>query len=309
LLPIDIVNAQVQMTRMPTRLEEALIDPNIGAILRSNLRDQHAAAAPVRVASLPKVITPSAPTYSNERSRFTAIQPKTPAAPTYSNESSRFSAIRPEIDESASTAAKLKMIEQTEMPPIPVRKPAEISFEEKAPPTPTIQKTPPAKEAVTTQDQMPPQAYRNKNTDILEPLAPVEGQLRFRVTGVSAMIENQPADVSIEVYNPTAHPIGPVEVNVKVPVELTITRFDKDAWLDAERRIIAFKLERVEPGAIEKIGMKGVSESKGQTILDVALLSGDTMVAQRSVKTQVFSEQLARKDTFGDVAPKDTIQK
>lgn len=290
LLPTD-ANAQIQMTRMPTRLEEALVDPNLGSILRRNVLSQQASVAPVRVASLPEPFTPSAPTYSNEPSRFTAIVPA--------------------IDDSQSNASQLKMIEQTEMPPSPVRKPAEIPAVEQAPPVPTpaIGKALPAKKSIAAQDEMPPQADLNKNTDLLKPLAPVEGQLRFRVTGVSAMIENQPAEVSIEVYNPTAHPIGPVEVNVKVPVELTITRFDKDAWLDAERRIIAFQLERVEPGAIEKIGMRGVSESTGHTILDVALLSGDTMVAQRSVKTQVFPERLARKHTFGDVEPNDTIEK
>lgn len=290
LLPTDAVNAQVQMTRMPTRLEEALVDSNLGAILRGNVRAQRASVAAPRVASLPV----SAPT-----------------APTYSNEPSRFGAIKPAVDNSRAVATKLPTIEQTEMPPSPVRKPAELSYSDEAPPepTPAIRSGASAPKAITAADKIPPQSNLNKNTNPLEPLAPIQGQLRFRVTGVSAIIENQPSDMLIEVYNPTSYPIGPVEVNVKVPAELTVTRFDKDAWLDAERRIIAFQLERVEPGAIEKISMKGVSQSAGQTVLDVALLSGDTMVAQRSVKTQVFPQQLARKHNFGDTTDRDTIRK
>ena len=289
LLPTDTINAQVQMTRMPTRLEEALINPNLSAILKEKVRQQRKPVAAPRVA------------YS---------YPPTPAAPTYSNEQTRFAAIKPAIDDSISGASKLKTIEQTEMPPSLPRKPADISFSEVAPPepTPAIRSKPAVSKESVAQDGTPPQSNPNENTELPEPLAPIKGQLRFRVTGVSAMIANQPADVSIEVYNPTGYPIGPVEVNVKVPAELTITRFDKDAWLDAERRIIAFQLDRVDPGAIEKIRMKGVSESAGRTVLDVALLSGDTMVAQRSVKTQVFPEQLARKQNFGDETPNETIQ-
>ena len=295
LLTTESSDAQVQMTRMPKRLEEALLDPNLKAILKANLRatERPTVAAP-RVASLPP-------------------QP-IPAAPVYSNEPSRFAAIRPITNKPRSVASKLPTIEQTETPPgmVPPRvtpKPAAAPVGESAASTSSAQINPIEPEAITAPEKTPPQREVAENTDLLQPLAPAKGQLRFRVTGVSAMVENQPADVTIEVFNPTSHPIGPIEVNVKVPVELTITRFDKDAWLDSERRIIAFQIDRVEPGAIQKIGMKGVSESPGHTILDVALLSGDTMVAQRSVKTQVFPQQLARKHSFGDTEPNDTTQK
>ena len=293
LLPTEAINAQIQMTRMPTRLEDALIDPNLGAILRANVRAaERAAITPARVAALPQPLP-------------------VPAAPVYSNEPSRFSAIEPATDNSRSAATKLPTIEQTEMPPGAPRQPAETSFGDVPPVAPTraTEANPITPEAVTAPEKVGPEASPNESVDLREPLAPVQGQLRFRVTGVSAMIENQSADVKIEVYNPTSHPIGPIEVNVKVPAGLTITRFDRDAWLDAERRIIAFQIDRVEPGAIQKIGMKGVSQEAGHTVLDVALLSGNTMVAQRSVKTQVFPQQLARKHSFSDDGPSNTIQK
>ena len=287
LLPTDAINAQIQMTHMPKRLEEALLDPNLGAILRANVQVvEHKAVAPTRVAALPLPLpVPAGPTYSNERPRFAAIEPL--------------------ADDSRSNASKLPTIEQTEMPPGLRQQPDPVSIGDGVPsaPTPAVRADSNTPEAVTSQETVAPQANLKGNTDLQQPLAPAKGQLRFRVTGVSAMVENQPADVTVEVFNPTSHPIGPVEVNVKVPVELTITRFDRDAWLDAERRIIAFQIDRVEPGAIQKIGMKGVSETAGHTVLDVALLSGDTMVAQRSVKTQVFPQQLARKHSFGDESP------
>ena len=293
LLPTEAINAQIQMTRMPTRLEDALLDSNLGAILRANVRaSEPATTVPTRLVSSPRMLP-------------------TPADPVYSNESARFSAVKPVADDSRSAASKLPTIEQTEMPPAVLRKPDEISYGELAPQTPTpANRIDPIKpKAVDAPEITPSKSRAQTNTDLQQPLAPAKGQLRFRVTGVSAMIENQSADVSIEVFNPASHPIGPVEVNVKVPAELTITRFDRDAWLDAERRIIAFKIDRVDPGAIQKISMKGVSESSGITILDVALLSGETMVAQRSVKTQVFPQQVARKYSFGDAETNGTTQK
>ena len=166
-----------------------------------------------------------------------------------------------------------------------------------------------APKAATLPDETPLASSLKENPELEQPLAPIQGQLRFRVTGVSKMIEGEPATMKIEVLNPTGYPIGPVEVNVKVPAELTITRFSKDAWLDADRRIIAFELKRVPPGEIESIRMNGVSQTPGDYFLDVALISGKTMVAQRSVKTKVFPQQIARQQNFGDVEKLDTIQK
>ena len=314
LLPTDAVNAQIQMTRMPTRLEEVLLDPNLGAILRRNALEKEASNAPAIMAGLP-VASTTPPT--------SLLAPSTrpvPLAPTYSNERSRFSAIRPAVDNARSVASRLPTIEQTEAPPTLSLEPLELALGDEADvadvadePTLVTNDAPPVPKALAIRDETPSQpelakSDPNENTDMQEPLVPIKGQLRFRVTGVSAMIENQPADLTIEVFNPTSHPIGPVEVNVKVPVELTITRFDRDAWLDAERRIIAFAIDRVEPGAIQTIGMKGLSETPGHTVLDVALLTGETMVAQRTIKTQVFPEQLARRHNFGDTDQSGTIQ-
>ena len=308
LLPTDAVNAQIQMTRMPTRLEEVLLDPNLGAILRRNALEKEAPIDPAIMAGLP-VASTSPPT--------SLLGPSTrpvPLAPTYSNERSRFSAIRPAVDNARSVASRLPTIDQTEAPPTLSLEPLELALSDEADePALVTNDAPPVPDALAARDEMSPQpelaqSDLNENTDLQEPLVPIKGQLRFRVTGVSAMIENQPADLTIEVFNPTSHPIGPVEVNVKVPVELTITRFDRDAWLDAERRIIAFAIDRVEPGAIQTIGMKGLSETPGHTVLDVALLTGETMVAQRTIKTQVFPEQLARRHSFGDTDQSDTIQ-
>ena len=84
-----------------------------------------------------------------------------------------------------------------------------------------------------------------------------------------------------------------------MPEELTITRFDHDAWLDAERRMIAFQLDRVEPGVIEKIGMQGISHTIGKTNVEVALLSGETMIAHRDIATHILPQQVARQQSFG----------
>ena len=287
LLPIEIANGQLQMTKMPRRIEEALINPNLREVLIKNTQPSP------KSTSVPSVVTP----------RVAAL----PESPVYSNETSRFSAIAPKLDTPESTPVRLPTIEQIDTPPGIASRPAEQSRNDEVSDTPPAIRPQPSQPASpAASDQAEPDL--GGNPELLKPLAPIKGQLRFRVTGVAAMIESQPADVLIEVYNPTSHAIGPVEVNVQVPEELTITRFDRDAWLDVERRIIAFKLDRIEPETIEKIGMKGVSDTAGQTSLNVALLSEEAMVAERSFKTQVFPQQVARQQNFGDSEPAATTR-
>jgi len=285
LLSTESVDAQIQMTKMPRRLEDALINPNLREVLQRN----------VRVASLPYTALPQ-------------VAPQ-PASPIYSNEPSRFSPIEPEIDDRAPLPTKLPTLEEIEPSGIE-REPVESSFgDEVISEPPPIRRQPAKPIPVVTPSKVSPKPRLGKNLDFEKPLTPIKGQLQFRVTGVSAMIESQPADLLIEVYNPTSHAIGPIEVNIQVPDELTITRFDRDAWLDSERRIIAFNVDQIEAGTVEKIGMKGVSHTAGTTDLSVALLSGETTVAQRTVKSQVFPQQLAEKHTIGDEESTDTIIK
>ena len=287
LLPIEAVNGQLKMTEMPTRLEDALINPNIREFLKANTQSS-STPTPTVVSS--KTVSPP------------------PQGPVYSNESSWFSAIQPQADNPASVPPKLSTIEQTETPPRVARRPADLSPRDEVTEAPPAIRSQPRQTASTPSND-PAESDLGGNPDLQQPLAPVKGQLRFRVTGVSAMIEGQASDLLIEVYNPTGHAIGPVEVNVQVPEELTVTRFDRDAWLDAERRIIAFQLDRIDPEEIEKIAMKGVSNTAGKTSLNVALMSGEAIVAERIIKTQVFAQQVARQQTFGDLEPSNTTRK
>ena len=288
LLPIETVNAQFQMTRLPKRIEEVLENPNLGEVLRS--KTQTDSVAP-RVAAIPADLAPTSP------------------SPIYSNVPSRFSAPSPSANTSQTRLAKLPSVAdlETETPPPIIRKPASIPVDDVVPQTPT----PVIRSELTRPEKATETPDLSVNSELQKPLVPVKGQLRFRVTGVSTLVESQPADLLIEVLNPTGHPIGPVAVNIKVPEEITITRFDHDAWLDAERRIIAFQLDRVEPGAIEKIGMQGISHSIGKTSVEVALLSGETMLAHRDIATQILPQQIARQQSFSsnDASDSDTIRK
>lgn len=287
LLSTESVDAQIQITQLPRRLEDALINPNLREVLRNN----------VRVASLP--YTATAPS---------RVTPQL-ASPIYSNEPSRFSPIEPEIADREPIPAKLPTLEEIDTPPGFDQEPVEASFGDEVISVPPPTRSKPAIPVpVVTPAKVSPEPKLSKNLDIEKPLAPIKGQLKFRVTGASAMIESQPADLLIEVYNPTSHAIGPIEVNVRVPDELTITRFDRDAWLDSDNRVIAFNLDQIQAGMVEKIGMKGVSHSAGTTDLSVALLSGETTVAQRTVKSQVFPQQLAQQHSFGDEESTDTIK-
>lgn len=287
LLPIESVNAQLQMTKLPKRLEDALIDPNLEAVLQRKMEATVAAAAAPKVAAVP------------------ARPASFSARPIYSNEPSRHSATKPGGDASHRELASLQTIQETEMPPPISFRPDDDAFLESDVSETQLQ-------AIRLQPDQPTKVVQNPDSDVnshlRNPLAPVKGQLEFRIVGVAAMVESESTDMAIEVHNPTSHSIGPVAVNVVVPEELTITHFDHDAWLDAEKRIIVFQLERVNPGTIKKISMKGISHSPGRTNIQVALISGKTMVAERTINAQVFPQQVARQQTFGDTDSSDTIR-
>jgi len=285
LMPIESVNGQLKMTHIPTRLEDALINPDLIGILRNNVQippEKASAVAAPRSISLPE-------------------------SPVYLNEAARFSPIEPKLDTLDPAPSRLSTIEQTEQPPRVASRRSDLALSDEVADVPPATRSQSRQPAATNNQRV--ESDLDGNPDMLKPLAPVKGQLQFRVTGVAAMVEGQSADMLIEVYNPTGHTIGPVEVNVQVPEELTITRFDRDAWLDSERRIIAFQLDRIEPETVEKVAMKGVSNTAGKTTLNVALISGEFIVAERSVKTQVFPEQVARQQNFGDSGPADTNRK
>jgi hypothetical protein len=284
LLTHNAASAQVQMTKLPFRIEEVLINPDLGAVLRSDLRVQSYQSKDSLLQEdyrdfSPALTQMSEPSYSNSNNRY---RPPTPAQ----RDNLTAPGKTPRVaDQSLETS--IKVGDSTKSPDNEISGPANSSPKE------------------TDEDS------GNASSLLVEPSSDQLkrlGQLKVQVSGASALIESQPGELIVEVFNPSKSPLGPVDVNVQVPEEITITRFDRDAWLDSERRIVAFRIDEVAPGQTQKIRMRGVSHNVGKTSLQVMLTSGNRMIAGRKFDTQVFPQQFAKKYSFGDTEP-TTIQK
>jgi hypothetical protein len=290
----DFAVAQVSITRLPTRIEEVLVEPNLGAVLRGEI------ALPAR-SRLARNATPM-----EQTTRLDGITPPSSSIsylgasnvyfPPAHDRDDPAEARSTETDDNSASPRLAQLPSLTR--PTGENERAAQSIDE------------PGSNSKRFNDQ--PTIVEPRGSQLSDDLA-TNGQamskLKIRILGNSTMTQGEPEDVVIEVLNPTSGDIGPVDVNVRVPSELTITRFDRDAWLDRERRIVAFRLESLAPGESKRIRMKGVSNSSGKAELSAILSSGNQMFAQTDFQTQVFPQQIAKQYQLGESEPQPTIKK
>lgn len=118
----------------------------------------------------------------------------------------------------------------------------------------------------------------------------VVNSMQVRVVAPQVMLASQPNELVIEVLNLGTTASTPVEVRVSVPKELTITRFDRDAWLDDDRRVITFSIRSIPGRYKQAIRMRGVSHHTGQHQLQVAIVAGDNLIDQSAMAFGVVNE-------------------
>lgn len=277
----SVTFAQMQMTNLPWRIEEVLTNPDLGEVLRSS-----GSAVDRQAQRLPEL--------SPTRSDATALNQS--SKPVFSNSDNRYRS--PTLAERDDLTAPAQAPKTT--PRI-----ARMTEGTLVPGTKETGKSPQSPlgttEGLLAKDNFESNkpAPRSLSDDELREL----NKLQVQVTGATAMIESQAADLTVEVSNPTRSKLGPVDVNVQVPEAITITRFDRNAWLDDERRIVAFRLDEIAPGTTETIRLRGISHNVGKTNLRVLLTTGEQVIAGKVVNTQVFPSQFAKKYNFGDTQP------
>jgi hypothetical protein len=277
----SVAVAQMQMTNLPWRIEEVLINPDLGAVLRSS--DSSADRQAKKFRSI-----------SPERDTATALNQS--SRPMFSNSSNQYRS--PALADRDSLTARIQPTKST--PRL-----ARLTENERASAADNTANSP--QQQNSSIGDLSPEKRVDSNKQSLDFLSADElrelSKLTVRVTGATAMIESQAADLTVVVSNPTESKLGPVDVNVQVPDAITITRFDRKAWLDDERRIVAFRLDEIAPGKTEKIRLRGISHNVGKTSLRVLLTSGEQLLAGKVVDTQVFPSQLVKKYNFGDAQP------
>lgn len=123
-----------------------------------------------------------------------------------------------------------------------------------------------------------------------ERLEAAGNSMQVRVVAPELMLASQPNELVIEVLNLGTTASTPVEVRVSIPEELTITRFDRDAWLDDEQRVITFSIRSIPGRYKQAIRMRGVSHHTGQHQLQVAIVAGDNLIDQSALAFGVVSE-------------------
>lgn len=124
------------------------------------------------------------------------------------------------------------------------------------------------------------------------PVVSKNSNLRIRVVAPELMLESQPNELTIEVLNLSPDESSPVEVKVTVPDKLTITRFDRDAWLDDEERVIVFPVPSIPGRHKQSIRLRGVSHSSGQHQLSVALVDDQRTLDQSALAFGVVNQTM-----------------
>ena len=121
-----------------------------------------------------------------------------------------------------------------------------------------------------------------------EQVQPLSGTMKIRVQAPSWMIANQSTEFKIEVLNLGSSASTPVDLELKVPAEFTITRFDLDATLDESTRTIRFRVESIPARYKQTISLRGISYVEGQRNLEIALSSQSRLLDRKSLAMGVL---------------------
>lgn len=276
--------AQMHMTKLPWRIEEVLTNPDLGAVLRNSKKAKSFQANNRIARNTIRDYSPTLPPF--DKSAFEASHNRY-RPPTGVKRDSLTAPANP-------TDQTPRVADRSNLGNSSIRDTDESGL--KRPSDQLPDSFPAGSENLDAGGDSSQTSPPNEEVQEL-------GKLQVRVIGAAAMIESQAADLTVEVLNPTKNKLGPVDVNVQIPDAITITRFDRDAWLDDKRRIVAFRLEEIAPGQTQAIRLRGVSHTAGKTSLQVMLSSGKQLIATKKYNTQVFPQQLAKKYNFGDSEP------
>ena len=105
----------------------------------------------------------------------------------------------------------------------------------------------------------------------------------------------------IEVKNGASRKAVDVIVQLKIPVGLQVTVLDRNAWMDAENRTVTWKIDSMEPGAMDYIQYKAVANTIGAKAQTVTVGMENVFQGRMASTTEVIAERLANHNGGGRV--------
>ena len=111
--------------------------------------------------------------------------------------------------------------------------------------------------------------------------------LRTSVIGPEALLKDQSDSFEITVANVSQQPATNVIVQLTVPQEITISKLDRDAYLDAKSRTVSWKIPSIGPEQKEVIRYRAVSSAAGRYEQQVTLGMENTFQGRTPFTTVV----------------------
>ena len=111
--------------------------------------------------------------------------------------------------------------------------------------------------------------------------------LRTSVIGPETLLKDVSDSYEITISNITNHPATNVIVQLTVPDEITISKLDRDAYLDQKQRTVSWKVASIGPGQQEVIRYRAVSSSTGKHDQEVTLGMENTFQGKTPFTTVV----------------------
>ncbi|MEL7497752.1 MAG: hypothetical protein AAFN77_09095 [Planctomycetota bacterium] len=136
---------------------------------------------------------------------------------------------------------------------------------------------------------------------------PTPASMKVRLLAPEVMLASQPNELAIEVLNLSTAASTPVKVKVAIPDDLTITRFDRDAWLDEKSRTITFSINSIPGRYKQTIRLKGVSHSTGQHQVQVAVFAEENLIDQSALALGVIAESALTRNATAENAAQGSV--
>lgn len=94
---------------------------------------------------------------------------------------------------------------------------------------------------------------------------PFQGEtvLSATVTGPPYLVNRVPQAFEIVVSNPSSETVNDIIVQLQAPDGITVSRLDRNAWLDEQNRTVSWRVNRLPSGFETKIRYYAMSETPG----------------------------------------------
>ena len=149
---------------------------------------------------------------------------------------------------------------------------------------------PPFSAANSNDPTRPPEQPDNNGTN--QSAATQAQVLRTSIIGPEALTKDIPGLFEIEVTNNSSQLASDIIVQMEVSEDLTITEFDRQAWLDRENRTVSWRLESIPRGLKDVIRFRAVSRSTGNHKHNVKVGMEDSFQGQTSFVTLVIEKPI-----------------